>query len=72
LDYLAPDHPVLFERQEPGIVRVREARVPLDGGLKLSEFVIQGALEGEVSQRGAFHREEPRLDAPGLERLSLG
>jgi predicted ATPase len=47
IDYLAADHPLLFERPSGGPTRVRSDPFDRDKGLKASELVARGLLDGE-------------------------
>lgn len=47
IDYLAADHALLFERSQGGPTRVRPDPFNRDKGLKASELVAQGLLDGD-------------------------
>ncbi|HHH31788.1 MAG TPA: ATP-binding cassette domain-containing protein [Polyangiaceae bacterium] len=47
IDFLAAENPILFERSAGGPVRVRNADFDREGGLKASEQISRGLLDGE-------------------------
>lgn len=47
IDYLAADHPLLFERPSGGPTRVRQDPFDRDEGLKASELVARGLLNAD-------------------------
>jgi len=47
IDFLAAEHPVLFERPDGGPVRLRKAVFERDSGLKASEQIARGLIHGQ-------------------------